>query len=70
MYGARFKVYIDHKSLKYVFTQRDLNLRQRRWVEYLKDYDFELAYHLGKANVVVDALSRRSYMANLIASRE
>ena len=70
LYGARFEVYIDHKSLKYVFTQRDLNLRQRRWVEYLKDYDFELAYHPGKANIVVDALSRRSYMASLIASRE
>ena len=47
-----------------------MNLRQRRWVEYLKDYDFELAYHPGKANVVADALSRRSYMASLIASRE
>ena len=70
LYGARFEVYTDHKSLKYVFTQRDLNLRQRRWVEYLKDYDFELAYHPGKANVVADALSRRSYMASLIASRE
>ena len=70
LYGARFEVYTDHKSLKYVFTQRDLNLRQCRWVEYLKDYDFELAYHLGKANVVADALSRRSYMASLIASRE
>ena len=70
LYGAKFKVYTYHKSLKYVFTQRDLNLRQRRWVEYLKDYDFELAYHLGKANVVADALSRRSYMASLIASRE
>ena len=70
MYGARFEVYTDHKSLKYVFTQRDLNLRQRRWVEYLKDYDFELAYHPGKANIVADTLSRRSYMASLIASRE
>ena len=70
LYGARFEVYTDHKSLNYVFTQRDLNLRQRRWVEYLKNYDFELAYHLGKANVVADVLSRRSYMASLIASRE
>ena len=70
LYGARFKVYTDHKSLKYVFTQRDMNLRQHRWVEYLKDYDFKLAYHLGKANVVVDALSRRSYVVSLIASKE
>ena len=70
LYGARFEVYTDHKSPKYVYTQRDLSLRQRRWVEYLKDYDFELAYHPGKVNVVADALSRRSYMASLIASRE
>ena len=70
LYSARFKIFTDHKSLKYVFTQRDLNLRQRGWVEYMKDYDFELAYHPGKANVVADALSRRNYVANLLASRE
>ena len=70
LYGAKFELFTDHKSLKYVFTQRDLNLRQRRWVEYMKDYDFELAYHPGKANVVADALSRRSYVASLLASRE
>ena len=70
LYGVRFEIFTDHKSLKYVFTQRDLNLRQRRWVEYMKDYDFELAYHSGKANMVADALSRRSYVANLLASQE
>ena len=70
MYGAKFEIYTDHKSLKYVLTQSDLNLRQRRWVDYLKDYDFELAYHLGKANVVADALNRRSYVSSLIAFRE
>ena len=70
LYGARFEIFMDHKSLKYVFTQRDLNLRQRRWVEYMKDYDFELAYHRGKANVVADALSRRSHVAILLVSRE
>ena len=53
-----------------MFTQQDLNLRQHRWVEYMKDYDFELAYHPDKANVVVDALSKRSYVASLLASRE
>ena len=53
-------MYSDHKSLKYIFTQKDLNLRQRRWVEYLEDYDFTLNYHPGKANVVADALSRKS----------
>ena len=56
--------------MKYVFTQRDLNLWQRKWVEYMIDYDFELAYHLGKANVVANALSRKSYMVSLLASRE
>ncbi|XP_062111544.1 uncharacterized mitochondrial protein AtMg00860-like [Humulus lupulus] len=49
------------KSLKYLFTQRDLNLRQRRWVEYMEDYDFTLQYHPRKANVVVDALSRQPH---------
>ena len=53
-------MYSDHKSLKYIFTQRDLNMRKRRWMEFLEDYDFTLHYHLGKANVVVDALSRKS----------
>ncbi|KAL5540955.1 hypothetical protein UlMin_044247 [Ulmus minor] len=56
---AAFEIFTDHKSLKYLFTQRDLNLRQRRWVEYMEDYDFTLQYHPGKANVVADALSRR-----------
>ena len=67
LYGEQFEIFTDHKSLKYIFTQKDLNLRQRRWVEYLKDYDFSLSYHLGKANVVADALSRRAYsVANLM----
>ena len=60
LYGEKFQVYLDHKSLKYIFTQKYLNLRQRRWVEYLEDYDFTLNYHPGKANVVADALSRKS----------
>ena len=59
LYGAQFEVYTDHQSLKYIFTQKDLNLRQRRWIEYLKDYDFQILYHPGKANVVADALSRK-----------
>ena len=60
LYGKQFEVYSDHKSLKYIFTQRDLNIRQRRWMEFLEDYDFTFHYHLGKANVVADALSRKS----------
>lgn len=60
MYGNNFVIYCDHKSLKYIFTQRDLNLRQRRWMEYLKDYDFDLRYHPGKVNVVADTLSRKT----------
>jgi hypothetical protein len=48
-----------HKSLKYIFTQSDLNMRQRRWLELIKDYDLEVHYHPGKANVVADALSRK-----------
>ena len=71
LYGEQFEVYSDHKSLKYIFTQRDLNMRQRRWMEFLEDYNFALNYHHGKANVVVNALSRKSQGALAsIASRE
>ncbi|XP_027338009.1 uncharacterized protein LOC113851906 [Abrus precatorius] len=56
LYGAQFDVYSDHKSLKYLFDQRELNMRQRRWVEFLKDYDFQLQYHLGKANSFQEAM--------------
>ena len=71
LYGEQFEVYSDHKSLKYIFTQRDLNMRQRRWMEFLKDYDLTLHYHPGKANVVADALSRKSQgVLASIASRE
>jgi hypothetical protein len=59
--GNKSDIYTDHKSLKYIFTQSDLNLRQPRWLELIKDYDIEIHYHLGKANVVADALSRKSY---------
>ena len=53
-------MFSDHKILKYIFTQRDLNMRKRKWMEYLEDYDFALLYHPCKENVVVDALSQKS----------
>jgi hypothetical protein len=67
--SKRCEVYSDHKSLKYIFTQPDLNLRQRRWLELIKDYDLGINYHLSKANVVTDTLSRRSHL-NMLATRE
>ena len=71
LYGERFEVYSDHRSLRYSFTQRDLNMRQRRWMKFLEDYDFTLHYHPSKANVVVDALSQKSRGALAsIASRD
>ncbi|XP_070007076.1 uncharacterized protein [Nicotiana sylvestris] len=54
------EVYTDHRSLQHFFKQRDLNLRQRRWLELLKDYDIIILYHLGRVNVVVDALRRKA----------
>ncbi|KAA3461993.1 Retrotransposable element Tf2 [Gossypium australe] len=60
LYGENCRVFTDHKSLKYLMTQKDLNLRQRRWLELIKDYELIIDYHRGKANVVTDALSRNS----------
>ncbi|KAK2403898.1 putative mitochondrial protein [Trifolium repens] len=64
LYEVQFDLFSDHKSLKYLFDQKDLNMRQRRWMEYLKDFDFNLNYHPGKANVVADALSRKTLYAS------
>ena len=69
LYGARFEVFSDHKSLKYLFDQKELNMRQRRWLEFLKDYDFSLNYHPGKANVVADALSRKSLHMSILMAK-
>jgi hypothetical protein len=60
LYGEVCRIFTDHKSLKYLLTQKELNLRQRRWMELIKDYDCIIDYHPGKANVVADALSRKS----------
>lgn len=70
LYGARFDVFSDHKSLKYLFDQKDLNMRQRRWIEFLKGYDFTLQHHLGKANVVADALSQKAIHVSALMVKE
>ena len=59
LYGVKFELYTDHKSLKYLFSQKELNMRQTRWMELIKDYEFDINYHPGKANTVADALSRK-----------
>jgi ribonuclease HI len=64
--GTKCQVYTDHKSLKYIFTQKDLNLRQRRWLELIKDYDLEIHYHPGKENLVADALSRMEHVHSAV----
>jgi hypothetical protein len=66
--GKRCELYADHKSLKYIFTQSNLNLMQRRWLELIKDCDLGINYHPGKANVVADALSRRSHVSQLVVN--
>src|SRR5262245_62092936 len=60
LYGEQCEIFTDHQSLKYIFTQKELNMRQRRWLELLKDYQLKISYHPGKANRVADALSRKS----------
>ena len=70
MLGNICHIFTDHKSLKYIFIQPELNMRQRRWLELIKDYNLEVLYHLGKANVVADALSRKSHCNALEAMLE
>lgn len=63
LYRAKSNIYTAHKSLKYFFTERELNMRQRRRLELVKDYDCEIKYQPGKANVVAVALSRKAYLS-------
>jgi hypothetical protein len=67
LYGEHCEIYTDHKILKYFFTQKELNMRQRHWLELIKDYDCTINYHPGKANVVADALSRKNIAGNVSA---
>jgi len=70
LFGSTFEVFSNHKSLKYLFSQKELNMHQRIWLEFLKDYDFELSYHPSKANVVANALSRKSLHISALIIRE
>ena len=60
LYGVHCDIYTDHQNLKYIFTQKELNMRQQRWLELISDYDCEFHYHPGKANKVANALSRQA----------
>jgi hypothetical protein len=64
--GKRYEIYSGHKSLKYIFTQPDLKLKQRRWLELIKDYDLGINYHSSKVDMVANALSQRSHLNQLI----
>ncbi|GKE53538.1 putative reverse transcriptase domain-containing protein [Tanacetum coccineum] len=59
LYGTKSVIYTDHKSLQHIFNQKELNMRQRRWIELFSDYDYKIRYHPSKANVVADALIRK-----------
>jgi hypothetical protein len=71
--GNVVHIYTDHKSLKYIFSEPDLNMRQRRWLKLIKDYELEVHYHPGKANIIVDALSHKThcnYLSIVYLTRE
>jgi hypothetical protein len=67
--GTKCQIYTGHKSMKYIFTQKDLNLSQRHWLELIKDYDLEIHYHPGKVNLAADALSRKEHVHAAIATQ-
>jgi hypothetical protein len=64
LFGNKVHIFTDHKSLRYILTQSELNLRQRRWLELIKDYNLEVYYHPEKVNMVADALSRKSHLSD------
>ena len=66
LYGEKCRIFKDHKSLKYLLTQKELNFRKHWWLELFKDYDFIIDYHPRKANVVADALSRRKFFCFIL----
>ncbi|KAL0539398.1 hypothetical protein IC582_023610 [Cucumis melo] len=70
LYGKKIQIFTDYKSLKYFFTQKKLNMRHRRWLELVKDYDSEILYHPGKANVVADSLSRKVAHLTALITKE
>jgi hypothetical protein len=67
LYGQKCDIYIDHKSLKYIFIQSELNMRQQRWLELIKDYELRIHYHPSKANVVADALRKKIQVNMMVA---
>ena len=67
LYGVPCRIFTDPKSFQYLFTQKELNMRQRRWIELIKDYDCTIEYHPGKANVVADALSCKSISSSSVS---
>ncbi|KAL8119910.1 hypothetical protein AgCh_017144 [Apium graveolens] len=70
LYWEKCEIYTNHKSLKYVFTEKEINMRQRRWLELIKDYDCEILYHPGKANMVADALRWKERLKAIITLEE
>ena len=70
LYGKRCEIYMEHKSLKYILTQKELDMRQRRWLELIKDYYCAINYHPGKANVIADALRRKERLNLIISSKK
>lgn len=70
LYGEKTLIYTDHKSLKYFFSQKELNIRQRRWLELVKDYGIDIQYHPRKGNVVIDALSRKTAHSSALFTRK